>query len=118
MTNQTTENTNNNGFASIREEYEKQLGPDPSNQDLARVLLDLVSISETNFQSNISSSTLIGTLVEVIIQKGLIGEEDFFKLVEENMKRLDSELIAQSQQAVKDFEEAAKQQNQEEPTEE
>lgn len=112
-----TDNVNQNEQANTQTDNmfdPQKLLENPTLKDLAVVLVDVVQMNQGQMQSNIVFSSLVNSIVNVLVDKGLTTDEEFEQILVKNIKGVED----QYNNTLKDFEsEMNKSETEEDPAE-
>lgn len=98
-----TDNVNQNEQANTQTDNmfdPQKLLENPTLKDLAVVLVDVVQMNQGQMQSNIVFSSLVNSIVNVLVDKGLTTDEEFEQILVKNIKGVED----QYNNTLKDFE--------------
>lgn len=69
----------------------KDLLENPTLKDLAVVTVDLIQMNQGQMQSNIVFSSLVNSIVNVLVDKGLTTDEEFEQILVKNIKGVEDQ---------------------------
>ena len=75
------------------EERLKQVAENPDLKEIANLTVNLLSEQATQIQTNVLQAVLINTILEIIVEHGLITYEDFQGKYQTKLQQADEDLI-------------------------